>query len=178
LAERLPVQQVVEFLPLDFEGLKWLALTELQKGRREEAASAARKAQEAVENNPVQAKNPAFWIATQDLYQEVGLPIEVEACLRKALRFAPERLGIHVLLIRWLMEQGQWKEALAQAQTARQQFPDKADVQALVNDILAMKVPWIQTTEDRQRSMIEGRKVPQNSARSSTVTGGMAPKDQ
>jgi tetratricopeptide (TPR) repeat protein len=178
LAERLPVQQVVEFLPLDFEGLKWLALTELQKGRREEAAFAARKAQEAVENNPVQAKNAAFWIATQDLYQKVGLPIQAEACLRKALRFAPERLGIQVLLIRWLMEQGQWKEALAQAQTARQQFPDKADVQALVNDILAMKVPWIQTTEDRQRPMIEGQELPKSSARSSLFTGGMAPKDQ
>jgi O-antigen ligase/tetratricopeptide (TPR) repeat protein len=152
LAEQLTVQEIVDFLPLDFEGLKWLTLKELQMGRSRAARLAAGKAQEAVENNPAQAKNPAFWIAAHELYQQVELPIQSEACLRRALHLAPDRLGIHLLLVRWLMEQSKWRDALAHAQNARQRFPDKPDVQALVNDILAMKVSWVQGSkiEDRR----------------------------
>jgi len=137
---------------LDFEGLKWLTLKELQMGRSQAARLAAGKAQEVVENNLAQAKNPAFWLAVHELYQQVELPIESEACLRRALQLAPDRLGIHLLLVRWLMEQGQWRDALAHAQNARRRFPDKPDVQALVNDILAMKVSWV------QGSKIEGER--------------------
>jgi O-antigen ligase/tetratricopeptide (TPR) repeat protein len=176
LADQLPVQRVVEFLLLDFEGLRWLTLAELEKGRTEAAAFAARKAQEAIERNPAQAKNPAFWIVTHELYQKVGLPIQAEACLRKALCLTPDQLGIFVLLIRSLMEQGKWREALAQAQDARQQFPDKSDVQALVNDILAMKVPWARAAGDRQKSMLEEQKLAPDGARSSIFRGGVAPK--
>jgi len=59
------------------------------------------------------------------------------------LQVAPDRLGLHVLLIRSLMEGGKWREALAIAQNARQQFLNNPDVQVLVNDILAMKAPWV-----------------------------------
>ena len=63
--------------------------------------------------------------------------------MHKALELAPDRLGLHLLLARFLMERGKWKEALAYAQNARQQFSNNPDVQALVNDILAMKAPWM-----------------------------------
>ena len=155
LAEQLTAQEIVEFLPLDFQGLKWLTLKELQMGRPEAACFAAEKAREAVENNPAQAKNPAFWLAAHELYQQVELPIQSEACLKRALQLAPDRLGIHVLLVRWLMEQGKWRDALDHAQSARRQFPDKPNVQALVNDILAMKVSWIQGEKRRRGGRID-----------------------
>ncbi len=53
----------------------------------------AGKAQEVVQDHPDMAKNPAFWIALHDLWQQAELPMQV---------------------------------------------------QALVNDILAMKAPWVQ----------------------------------
>jgi tetratricopeptide (TPR) repeat protein len=143
LAARLPAQEIVEFLPLDFEGLKWLTATELQLGQPQAARFVAGKAQQAVQDNRDTAKNPAFWIALQELWQQVGQPTQAEACLHKALDLAPERLGLHILFIRFLMERGQWREALAYAQNARQQFLNNPDVQALVNDILAMKAPWM-----------------------------------
>jgi tetratricopeptide (TPR) repeat protein len=155
LAEQLTVQEIVEFLQLDFDGLKWLTLKELQMGRGQAARFAAGKAQEAIENNPAQARNPALWLAAHELYQQTESPIQAETCLKRALQLAPDRLGIHVLLVRWLMEQGKWRDALAHAQNARRQFPDKPDVQALVNDILAMKVSWVQGEKHRRRTRID-----------------------
>ncbi len=139
LTAQLPAQEIVEYLPLDFEGLKWLALREADLGRRHDSCVAAEKAQQAVEKDPMQAKNPAFWIALSELYQQAELRPQAEACVRKAVRLAPDRLGIHLLLIRWLMEDGQWKAALEQAQDSRQQFLNRPDVQALVDDILILK---------------------------------------
>lgn len=143
LAARLPAQEIVEFLQLDFEGLKWLTVAELQLGQNEAARFVAGKAQQSVQDNRDTAKNPAFWIALQELWQQVGQPGRAEACLHKALDLAPERLGLHILFIRFLMERGQWREALAFAQNARQQFLNSTDVQALINDILVMKAPWM-----------------------------------
>ncbi len=143
LADRLTAQEVVDFLALDFEGLKWLTLTEMQKGQPEASRFVAGKAQQAVQDRPDMARNPAFWIALHDLWQQVELPMQAEECLRKALPLAPDRLGLHLLLVRCLMEGGKWREALAYAQNARQQFSNNPDVQALVNDILAMKAPWV-----------------------------------
>jgi len=143
LAARLPAQEVVDFLPLDFESFKWLALTEMQLGQNEAARFVAGKAQEAVQDNHDTAKNPAFWIALQELWQQIGHPVQAEACLHKALDIAPDRLGLHILLVRFLMESGQWREALAYAQNARQKFSNNPEIQALVNDILAMKAPWM-----------------------------------
>lgn len=141
LAAQLPAREVVDYLPLDFEGLKWLALKETELGRHPDSCFAVEKAQQAVENDPTQATNPEFWIALNELYQQAEMRTQAEACLRKAVRLAPDRLGLHLLLIRWLMEDGQWRAALEHAQDARQQFLNRPDVQALVNDILVMKAP-------------------------------------
>jgi hypothetical protein len=57
------------------------------------------------------------------------------------------------------MESGQWREALAHAQNARQQFFNNPDVQALLNDILTMKAPWMtaKTEVKNQESGIRGQ---------------------
>jgi len=135
--------------------LKWLALREADLGRRHDSCVAAEKAQQAVEKDPMQAKNPAFWIALSELYQQAELRPQAEACVRKAVRLAPDRLGIHLLLIRWLMEDGQWKAALEQAQDSRQQFLNRPDVQALVDDILVMKSPPTRAKEVSRDSIGE-----------------------
>jgi O-antigen ligase/tetratricopeptide (TPR) repeat protein len=141
LSAQLPAQKIVELLPLDFEGLKWLAQKEIDMGRTDESQVAVIKAQEAVEADLTQAKNPAFWVALSELYQQAELPAQAQTCLRKALRLAPDRLGLHWLLIRLLMEDGQWKAALEQAQDSRQQFNNQPEVRNLINDILVMRAP-------------------------------------
>jgi len=129
--------------------LKWLALKETDMGRKDDSAVVVAKAQQAVEKDSTQAKNPASWVVLHELYQQAEMRPQAEACLRKALRLAPDRLGLHLLLIRFLMEDGQWKTALEQAQDSRQQFFNLPDVQALVNDILVMKSPKTVTLKTR-----------------------------
>jgi tetratricopeptide (TPR) repeat protein len=169
LVTQMPAQEVVNFLPLDFEGLKWLAQTEMQLGRREDSCLAVEKARQAVEHNLTQAKNPEFWVALQELYRQAELRTQAEACLRNAVRLAPDRLGLHLLLIRWLMEDGQWRAALEHAQDTRQQFLNQPDVQALVNDILVMKSP--KTGIRDQKSEIKGQKSEVGSERSGKRAG-------
>jgi Tfp pilus assembly protein PilF len=151
LTSQVSAQEVMESLPLDFEGLRWLALKETDLGRIQDSALAVEKAQQAVEHDTTQAWNPAFWIALHELYQQAERQDQAEQSLRKALRLAPDRLGIHLLLIRWLMGEGQWRAALEQAQDARQQFFNQPDVQALINDILAMKAPVVRAQEAEVR---------------------------
>ncbi len=167
LASQVPAQQVMELLPLDFEGSKWLALKETELGRTQDSALAVEKAQQAVEKDAVQAKNPEFWIALHELYQQAERQDQAERCLRKALRLAPDRLGLHLLLIRWLIDQRQWRAALEQAQDARQQFLNQPDVQALINNILDMKAPGVRAQQPEvslksevrsQRSEVRGQK--------------------
>jgi O-antigen ligase/tetratricopeptide (TPR) repeat protein len=141
LSARLPAEDLVEYFPFDFEGLKWLALRETELGRLEDSEVAVIKAQQAVEGDSTQAKNPALWVELYGLYQQVEMLPQAEACIRKAVHLAPDRLGLHLLLIRSLMENAQWKAALEQAQDTRSQFFNQPDVQALVKDILAMKPP-------------------------------------
>jgi O-antigen ligase len=154
LASQIPAQEVVHFLPLDFEGLKWLALKEIDLGRTQDSALAAAKAQQAVEQDNTKAINPAFWVMLHELYQQAESQGQAEQCLRKAVRLGPDRLGFHLLLIRWLMNEGQWRAALEQAQDARQQFLSQPDVQALINDILVMKAPGVKV----QRPEVSGLK--------------------
>jgi len=152
LASQVPAQQVVELISLDFEGSKWLALKETELGRTQDSALAVEKAQQAVEKDAAQAKNPEFWIALHELYQQAERQDQAERCLRKALRLAPDRLGLHLLLVHCLIDQRQWRAALEQAQDARQQFLNQPDVQALINNILDMKAPGVRVQQPDVRS--------------------------
>jgi len=154
LTSQGPAQEVVQSLPLDFEGLKWLALKETDLGRTQDSALVVAKAQQAVEHDSTKARNPAFWVMLHELYQQAESQGQAEQCLRKAVHLGPDRLGFHLLLIRWLMDQGQWRAALEQAQDARQQFLNQPDVQALINDILVMKAPAVRV----QRPEVGGLK--------------------
>jgi tetratricopeptide (TPR) repeat protein len=143
VAEQLPAADAAEFIASDFEGLKWLARKESEMGRKDASLYAVEQAQKALEADPERSKNPTAWIALHELYHEAQREPGAEACLRQALQRAPEQLGFHLHLIRWMMTQGRWEEALEQAQKARQSFPEKTELQNLLHDILVLKAPPI-----------------------------------
>jgi tetratricopeptide (TPR) repeat protein len=141
VAEQLSAEQAADFVPMDFEGLKWLARKESESGRRDGLPHVIEQAQKAVEADPERSKSAGAWVALHELYQEAHLESSAEACLRQAIHRAPRDVGHHLLLIRWLMTQERWEDALEQAQTARRSFPQTTELQNLVQNILAMKTP-------------------------------------
>ena len=80
-------------------------------------------------------------LVLHDLYRDARLGEKSEACLRKAVQVAPTKLGYHLHLIRWLMDQARQEEALEEAQRTRRCFPKNPEVQNLLSEILAMKAP-------------------------------------
>jgi O-antigen ligase/tetratricopeptide (TPR) repeat protein len=139
VAEQLPAEQAADFLPRDFEGLKWLARNQLALGRKNGLGHVVEQAQKAVEADPELAKSASAWLAVHELYRDAGLDDAAEACLRQALQRAPREAGYQLRLIQWQMARGRWDDALEQAQTARRSFPQNAELHNLVRRILAMK---------------------------------------
>ena len=141
VAEQLPAAEAVDFIPLNFEGLRWLAQKESQMGRTQAARYVTAQAEKAVGTDRDRSKNPNAWLALHDLYRDARLGEKSEACLRKAVQVAPTKLGYHLHLIRWLMDQARQEEALEEAQRTRRCFPKNPEVQNLLSEILAMKAP-------------------------------------
>jgi O-antigen ligase/tetratricopeptide (TPR) repeat protein len=141
VAEQLPPAEAADFIPLDFEGLKWLTQKESELGRTDGLVHVIDLARKAVEADPVRSKSPSTWLALHELYRDAQLDPGADACLRQALLLAPAELGYHLHLIRWLMAHDRWDEALDQAQKARRSCSQSVELQNLLHDILLMKRP-------------------------------------
>jgi tetratricopeptide (TPR) repeat protein len=149
LVQQCSVRDVVTLIPLDFNGLKWLAQEEAKRGRIAAQRYAVAQARTLVADDPIQSRNPNAWTALHDLCQEAGLAAEAEECLRRALRLAPTQVGYHLQLVHWLMDQGLWQEALDQAHCARARFPGQPEVQRLVAEILGNRPVRAETNARR-----------------------------
>ncbi|HEV3256201.1 MAG TPA: hypothetical protein VG013_04920, partial [Gemmataceae bacterium] len=149
LVEQCSVRDVVTLIPLDFNGLKWLAQEQAKRGRIAAQRYAVAQARTLVADDPIQSRNPNAWTALHDLCQEAGLAAEAEECLRRALRLAPTQVGYHLQLVHWLMDQGLWQEALDQAHCARARFPGQPEVQRLVAEILGNRPVRAETNARR-----------------------------
>jgi tetratricopeptide (TPR) repeat protein len=141
VAEQLPPAEAADFVPLDFEGLKWLTRKESELGRTDGLVHVIDQARKAVEADPERSKSASNWVALHELYRDAQLDPGAEACLRQALQRAPGELGYHLRMIRWLMAHNRWDEALGQAQKARRSCSQSMELQNLLHDILLMKAP-------------------------------------
>jgi hypothetical protein len=131
LAERLPAEQVPDFVPLDFDGLVWLARRELTKGEAGAQAYLIKKTQKEVESTGGLATSADAWVTLFELYGKAKLPALAEPCMRNALALAPERPDIRVRLVRSLLEESQWDAAFEQSREAQERFPAHAEIQSL-----------------------------------------------
>jgi hypothetical protein len=147
VAERFPPAEAADFLPLDFESLKWLAQTETALGRHDGLDHVLERAQKAIEDDPLRAKKSNSWVALYELYRDAQLDEGAEASLRCALRRAPSDLNCQARLIRWMMVHGRWDDALRQAQAARHSCTSSAELQNLIQDILHRKAPPAETND-------------------------------
>jgi O-antigen ligase/tetratricopeptide (TPR) repeat protein len=127
----LPPEEVVRLIPLDFEGLRWLARQKARSGGPAGKRFLAREARRVLDQDPAGSQNPDAWVALHELFRDAGLPDEAEACLRRALELAPGRPASHVRLVHWLAAVGKPAEASEQYRRARERFPDDPDVWAL-----------------------------------------------
>jgi tetratricopeptide (TPR) repeat protein len=141
VAEQLSPAEAADFMPLDFEGLKWLARRESELGRTDGLIHVIDQARKAVVADPERSKSPSTWLALHELYRDAQLDAGAEECLRHALLLAPAELGYHLHLIRWLMAHDRWDEALNQAQKARRSYSQSMELQNLLHDIPLMKRP-------------------------------------
>jgi O-antigen ligase/tetratricopeptide (TPR) repeat protein len=139
LAERLSAEQAADFLPPDFDGLKWLARNQLASGHRSGLPHVLQQVQKALEIDAERTKSAGAWLELHELYRDANLAEPAEAALRTAIQHAPRNANYQLRLIQWHMDRDQWDVALEEAQTARRLFPQNTEFQNLLRNILAMK---------------------------------------